>query len=244
MNIKCVEGIVLSEVNYSESSKILSVLTKDYGLISIIAKGCRNLKSKLRGVSSKFTYGNFHIYYKEKGISTLTEVDVINSFSKIMNNIDKIAYASYILDLIHQVAKDSSDEELYNLLINGLNKINDNYDEKVISLIIELKLLDFLGIMPIIDKCCVCNSTKNIITISGDSGGYLCKNCQKSEKIYSEKLVKLLRMLVLVELDKITKLDISSEVVTELTEFVDDYYSRYAGLNLKSKSFLQDLRKY
>ena len=61
MKIESVEGIVLSETNYSESSKILNVLTKEYGLIGIISKGCRNIKSKLRGVSRKLLYGTIHI---------------------------------------------------------------------------------------------------------------------------------------------------------------------------------------
>ena len=64
MKIEKVEGIVLTETNYSESSKILNVLTKEYGLIGVISKGSRNLKSKLRGVSRKLVYGTFHIYYK------------------------------------------------------------------------------------------------------------------------------------------------------------------------------------
>ena len=48
MKIESIEGIILSETNYSESSKILNVLTKEYGLIGVISKGCRNMKSKLR----------------------------------------------------------------------------------------------------------------------------------------------------------------------------------------------------
>ena len=76
MKIEEVEGIVLSETNYSESSKILNVLTPKYGLLGIMSKGCRNMKSKLRGVSRKLIYGTFHIYYKENGLSTLIEVDI------------------------------------------------------------------------------------------------------------------------------------------------------------------------
>ena len=99
MGVIKVEGIVISETNYSESSKILKVLTDEYGVISVMSKGCRNLKSKLRGVSSKFSYGTFHLHYKEKGISTLTAVDTKNSFRNILMNIDNISYATYLLDL-------------------------------------------------------------------------------------------------------------------------------------------------
>ena len=59
MKIEEVEGIILSETNYSETSKILNILTKEYGLIGVISKGCRNMKSKLRGVSRKLVLVNF-----------------------------------------------------------------------------------------------------------------------------------------------------------------------------------------
>ena len=65
MNLEEVTGIIVNETNYGETSKILNVITKEKGLISMIAKGCRNLKSPLRSVSSKLTYGKFIIYYKE-----------------------------------------------------------------------------------------------------------------------------------------------------------------------------------
>ena len=56
MTIESFEGIIISETNYSESSKILNVLTDKYGLIGIMSKGCRNIKSKLRGVSRKLIH--------------------------------------------------------------------------------------------------------------------------------------------------------------------------------------------
>ena len=48
MKIESFEGIILSETNYSESSKILNVLTDKHGLIGVMSKGCRNMKSKIR----------------------------------------------------------------------------------------------------------------------------------------------------------------------------------------------------
>ena len=73
------KGIVINEVNYGETSKILTVLTEDYGSIGIMAKGARTMKSKLRGVSQKLVYGEFSINKKDKGLSSLHEVSVVNS---------------------------------------------------------------------------------------------------------------------------------------------------------------------
>ena len=55
--------------------------------------------------------------------------------------------------------------------------------------------------------------------------------------------MKLIRMLSLVDLDKIKRIDIRDEVKREISIFIDDYYDRYAGLYLKSKEILKNYSK-
>lgn len=243
MKIQEVEGIILSETNYSESSKILNVLTDKYGQIGIISKGCRNMKSKLRGVSRKLIYGKFNVYYKENGLSTLISVDVINSFSKILMDLERISYASFIIDLTYQVIKQNDSLEIFDLLKNTLIKIEDGLNPLALTNILELKLLDYLGITPNIDSCCYCGSNKQIITLSSDAGGYICKNCYNNEPLVSEKTIKMIRMYYYVDISSISKLDVSSEVSKEINIFLDDYYDRFAGLYLKSKKFINEVSK-
>lgn len=243
MQILKTEGIIVGETNYSESSKILKVLTPELGLISVISKGCRNLKSKLRGVSSKLIYGDFHIYYKENGISTLISVDIKNTLRNTLSNIDKISYVSYVLDLAHQVYKQSNDYQIYDLLISVILKIEEGYDLEGMTCIFELKLLNYLGIKPNIDGCGICGNDKSIITISTSHGGYVCKNCYSSGKIYNAKTIQLIRMFYYVDIAKLTKLEIKKEIKKELDEFITDYYDQYSGLYLKSRTFLNNLNK-
>ena len=244
MKIEKVEGIVLTETNYSESSKILNVLTKEYGLIGVISKGSRNLKSKLRGVSRKLVYGTFHIYYKEKGLSTLIGVDVINSFPKILGDLEKISYASFILELTNQVIKENDDNEIYELLKASLTKIEEGYNPLVITNILELKYLNYLGVSPEVDSCSICGSTKDIITISSLHGGYVCRDCyQNDDIIVSDKTIKMIRLFYYVDINKITKLDVSNNISKEINTFLDDYYDRYTGIYLKSKNFIKELNK-
>jgi len=241
MKIESVEGIVISETNYSESSKILNVLTKEYGRIGIISKGCRNLKSKLRGVSRKLIYGVFHIYYKESGLSTLISVDMKESFSKTMMDLSAISYASYILELIDQVARQNEEENLFSLLSSALLKIEEGLDPLIITNIVELKALVYLGVMPNVDCCSVCGSDKAIVTLSSDKGGYICSQCYQNEALVSDKTIKLIRMFYYVDIEKITKLEVSDLAKREINQFLDDYYMRYTGLYLKSKRFIQSI---
>ena len=221
MKIESIEGIILSETNYSESSKILNVLTKEYGLIGVISKGCRNMKSKLRGVSRKLLLGTIHIYYKPNGLSTLIGVDVINSYSKTLMDLEKISYASFILDLINQVLKQTDSEEIFDLLKDTLNKLEEGLNPIALTNILELKLLDYLGVRPSIDSCAHCGSDKDIVTLSSDSGGYVCRNCYNNEPLVSDKTIKMIRMYYYVDIKNITKLDVSSEVTNEINRFLD-----------------------
>lgn len=243
MKIEKFEGIILSETNYSESSKILNVLTDKYGLIGIMSKGCRNIKSKLRGVSRKLVYGTFNVYYKEKGLSTLISIDVINSFSKTVTDLEKISYASFIIDLTYQVVKQNDSKEIYTILKNILLKLEEGLDPLVLTNILEIKLLDYLGITPNIDSCTSCGSTKQIVTLSSEHGGYICKDCYQNEPLVNEKTIKLIRMYYYVDISSISKLEVSREVTKEINTFLDDYYDRFSGLYLKSKDFIKKINK-
>lgn len=244
MKIIKVEGIVINATNYSESSKILNVYTKEYGLLGIISKGCRNIKSKLRSVSDKLVYGDFNIYYKENGLSTLISVDLKNEFSEIKKDIVKISYANYLLDLTNQILRENKTEKMYDDLINALIKINLSLNPLIITNIVELKFLEYLGVMPVIDSCTICGSEKDIVTIDGDVGGYICKNCYKNEVLVNPKTIKLLRMFYYVDISKISELNIDSINVKEINNFLEKYYDRYTGLYLKSKEMLNYINKY
>lgn len=121
--IERVEGIVLKELNYGETSKILNILTKEYGIIGVLSKGCRSVKSELCSLSAKLTYAYFSIYYKEGKLSTLKSIDLIDSFKEIRKDIMLISYAGFILELSEQVYNQSQDPLIYNLMASSLKKI-------------------------------------------------------------------------------------------------------------------------
>ena len=238
---KKIEGIIVSEYPFEESSKIINILTKD-GEYNIIAKGAKKIKSPFFAVTNKFTLGIFNIQYKEKGLSKLIDADIIYNYSTIKKDINKVSYVTYITELCLKVYKHEPSSDIYDLYLASLNKINEGYNYEVIFNILRLKLLDYLGIKPVIDRCIECGNTHNIVTISSYLGGYVCRDCYRNEKIVSPKTISLIRMLYYVDISKITKLDISKEIMKEIEEFINDYYDRYSGIYLKSKTLLDYIK--
>ena len=234
-----IEGIIIREKDYGDTSKIIDLYTKEYGIIGVICKGCKSLKSPLRSVTTKFTYGIFNIYYKENKLSTLKEVDIINNFKNIKKNINLIAYSTYLLDLSEQVYKQNNSRDIYNILIRTLIKMNDNLDPLVLTNIVEVKYLSYLGVMFDINNCSICGSS-DIITLS--SNGFICSSCRTHEKILDNKILKLIRMFYYVDIKKIDKLNISDNIKLDINEFLDNYYEKYTGLYLSSKKFLNNIK--
>ncbi len=242
--MKDVLGIILKERDYGESSKILDLFTKEYGIIGVISKGSKKVKSTLSGVSTKITYGIFHIYYKDGKLSTLTSVDIINPFVNIKKDILNISYATYLSELTLQVAKQTSAvSEIFDLLISALVKINDGYDPLVITNILELKYLNYLGVSPILDKCGSCGKVDNILTLSPYKNGLICNRCRTNEKIVNLKTIKYIRMYYYLDISKITKIEMDYKIKNEIDDFLTEYYSVHTGLYLNSKEFINELKK-
>jgi DNA repair protein RecO (recombination protein O) len=235
-----VEGIIINETSYGEMSKIINILTKE-GLIGIVCKGAKSVKSPFRSFTMSLTYGKFIIYYKENSLSTLKGVDIIDNFSTIKRDIVLTSYMSFLCDLAKQVMKQNNDENIYYILIDALKKIDEGLNPMIITNIVELKYLDYLGVGINFNSCAKCGSTHDIVTINPDIGGYVCKNCYINEIIYDEKTLKMLRMYYLVELASISDLKISDKVVSNINYFISKYYDRYTGLYLKSKKFLEEI---
>ncbi len=233
------EGIIVTETPYGESSKILNILTKDAGIIGVMAKGAKKIKSKFRSSTEKFTLGIFSVYYHENKLSTLIDVDIISPLRNIKTDIIKIGYLTYISELTYQTAKQNKNKTIYSILKSTILKIEDGLDPMIMTNILEVKMLDYLGVGFDLDRCIKCGNTTDIITLSGDSGGYLCKTCRINEPVYDEKTIKMFRLYYYVDIPSITDLKIGSVVKENINTILKDYYDRYTGLYLKSKEFLK-----
>lgn len=238
-----VTGFILNTVDYKDTSLIINLYTIEYGLIGVMGRCVKSIKNRLRTSTQKFTYGYFYIYYKEGKLSTLKDVDIINPFIHLHENIFLIGYLSYLTELFHQVYKESNEQTLFHIFINILLKMEEGLDPEVLVNIFELKCLSYLGVGIFLDGCIHCGATKDIVTISLDAGGLICRNCYHNEPLLLIKTLNLLRYFNYIDIKSIKKITIKEENKKEINLFLKDYYSKYTGMYLKSKEFINRLKK-
>lgn len=236
-----VEGFVLTETPYGETSKIINVLTREYGLIGIMCKGAKSLKNRYRVPTMKLSYSRFNIIYKENKLSTLISADVINPLKTIKSDILLVSFLTYITELTNQVIKQSNDHKIYDDFIKIILKLENGLDPVVLTNILEIKYLEYLGVLFNLDECVLCGDKKNIATFDPDKGGYICSNCLTNELIVDKKIIKMIRLYYYINIDSIKEIKVDEETKNTINKYLDLYYERYTGLYLNSKDFLKKI---
>lgn len=250
MKIIKVEGLVVGEQSYSESSKILKIFTRDYGLISVLSKGCKKPKSSLKEGSNKLIYALFDLSYKENGLSNLVGIDIIDIFKNILmdyRDLERKMYTFTIVDLTLQILPQreidkNEEKEIYDILIATIKKINEEINPRILLDIVMLKYLKFLGVLPNLDSCSFCGTTHDIVTMDSRSFGFVCRECYTNEIMVNKESLKLIRMLYYVDINKIKNLDII-EGIEDVELFIDNYYEENTGIYFNIKKKLVTLNK-
>lgn len=119
------EGVVLLRRVYGEADRILVVYSKDYGKVSLMAKGVRRLGSRKRGHVEVFSRINFSAV-SGKGMDLITEADLIDNYSVIRKSLKKATVGYYFCEVIEKVTREGEKNALlYNLLTEYLEDLVD-----------------------------------------------------------------------------------------------------------------------
>ncbi len=144
------EGIVLKRINFGEADKVVTVYSKHFGKITLLAKGMRRMTSRKRGNLEIFNQVAFFAV-KGKGMDIVTETELIDCFSLCRKELNKIAVAYQLCEMVDKLtAEGSEQEEVYELLTRYLKNLyelkpkdNSNYLGTF-----GLSLLKILGFWP------------------------------------------------------------------------------------------------
>src|SRR5690554_4052561 len=124
------EAIILSRKNYSEADRILTLYTKNYGKLTVIAKGVRKPKSRKRGALEVFTQISFSAV-KGKNMDIITEAVIMDSFDLIRDDLAKISVAYFMMEIINKTSGESEENMMvYKQLVQNLNMLQTRSDLK------------------------------------------------------------------------------------------------------------------
>ena len=100
------EGIILKRSNYGEADRILTIFTKHYGKIRVMAKGVRRLTSRKAGSLELFSQAILFLV-KGKNLDLITEAQPVNLFKAWRKDLEKVALAYYFCELVDKLTPDN-----------------------------------------------------------------------------------------------------------------------------------------
>lgn len=173
------EGIVIREMRYLDSSKILTIFTRDYGKLSVLARGVFRPKSQNTNSAVLFSRSELN-FYQGRNFFYLSSSQVLDLGYTLRTDHLKFLYASYFSELINEsVPYEDSNILLYGMFTKALGLL-DKSTHGIHSLIVafQVKLIAILGYRPELHCCISCSSTssKNW-KFSLDESGLICEKC-------------------------------------------------------------------
>lgn len=174
-------GIIIKEAVKGESNKQITVLTKEHGKVLMSVKGAKNIKSKNFAGSQLFTYGDFYAF-DGRNFKSVLQIDIIENFYGIRNDVVSLSYASYFTEVINEVIHEEMEaEDILELLLRSLLYLANNKKEpSLISRVFEIKLLQLSGFLAYQKECSRCGREfDERYFFSEEYGGMVCEGCGK-----------------------------------------------------------------
>ena len=174
-------GIVLRETEYKDADKLLEVLTKDYGRLTLKARGVRRSKSTLKSACQLLCYSEF-TFTDVRGKAVITEAAPVEQFRELRDDIELLALGSYFAQVCELVSQeDAPDDSLLSLLLNSLYALCKLHrPQRLVKGAFELRTACLAGFAPDLGGCAVCGSDAPAF-FDVANGSLLCADCKMSE---------------------------------------------------------------
>lgn len=247
MNEKIV-GIVLKQNEYRENDCILTVLTQEYGKISLVSKGVKKMTSKNAVSCMPFVVSEYIFDYQdEKTMFTLKNGSLVESNRHIQESLEKMNVAAVIAEIVEKsipqgIFDEDTNQLFFTLLSFSLRNLNNGNDNFLNLALFLAKTLEILGIAPVVDECAICGNTL-INAICIEEGGFVCEDCKKEMALESVE-VSSLKKFRLINKAQIENYDILKKFGPwdmEDCEILLKFLINHSGISLESWDFLVSL---
>lgn len=238
------EGIVLRETEYKDTDKLLTVLTREHGKITVKARGVKSGRSRSKAACQLLTFSEFTLLEKQ-GRYVITEAVPKEMFPELREDIELLYLASYFAQVTETVAQEEDAmPELLSLLLNALYALAKlKKPQKLVKAVFELRLACITGFLPDLRGCIVCgNQTPDRFNIT--QGLLQCSQC-RSEAYdgirlpLSEGTLAAMRYIASADPKRLFSFALSDAALKELNELTESYLT----MRLERGFFTLDLYK-
>ena len=220
------DGLVVRQVNYKDNDQILTVLTKEHGLMTLKARGVRSRSSRLKGACQLLAYSEFTVF-ENRGFHTIDEANAIQMFPELRTDIELLSLASYFAQVAEVLSKeDMPNPELLSLTLNALYALCRRLcTPELVKAAFELRAACLGGYTPELSGCAVCGDPEpDRFDVRG--GILCCASCSAGEGLrlpVSPGSLAAMRYLVSCDAKRLFSFRLEGRAVKELCDLAETY---------------------
>lgn len=187
MTTEKADAMVIRQADFSESSRVVTFFSREFGKLSLLAKGAKRLKGPFDAALDLLSTCRIVFIRKSSGaLGILTQAQLSRRFAPIQNDINSFYGGYYVADLLNGLTEDfDPDPGVFDLAAATLEQLGDPETQSLRAIVtFEVKLLGHIGLFPDLAACSVCgepvaNSSKMAHWVG--QGGLLCAHCRRPE---------------------------------------------------------------
>jgi DNA repair protein RecO (recombination protein O) len=236
-------ALVIRTTDWSETSRIATLWSREFGKLRVLAKGGRRLKSNFEVALDLLSVCNVVVLRKSSGgLDLLTEAQVVERFPNLKTSLPALYAAYYIAELLSEGTEDVDPHPaLFDATLAVLRDLGDAGPQTGLRLAAyELTWLHELGYSPALDACAACGrAIGGRPMFSAGAGGVVCSACaplQREKRAIMPATLKALRTLS--ESGESWHEECGQAVRAELRQLLGQYVTYRLGRRLRTLQYL------
>jgi len=237
-------GIVLKRSDYSETSKIVTIYTRDQGKVRVLAKGAKRKKSGFLGILEPLSLLEVVYIEGKRGLHTLKEAYLLEPYLRLRERLSRIAHGLFFLSLIDRTQADEDpDPKVFELLSLSLAALESVSLPENVSVVFQVRLISQFGSLPTLSSCgaCGCSLTQDAF-YDAQSGSFLCQVCRKSDRwALQQGTLRALRRLAESPFERCGRVRLSKEQRVEIARVTGTILRTAVEAELPAETVLNSL---
>ena len=240
------EGLVIKEMNVGESDRLVTLFTRDYGILKAFAPGAKNIKSKKGAATSLLTYSNI-TFVKKKDTLRITEASPIALFFSLGSDVEILALSQYFCELAYVFGENgTANPEMLRLFLNSLHFLNkEKRYPPLIKAITELRLAVLSGYSPNLIACDNCGKFEdNMMKFCLTDGSLICSECEAKPNSVNidSALLSAMRHIIYSEFSKLYSFTLSEKSADRLSDITSLYITTQSDRSFSALDFYRSVK--
>jgi DNA repair protein RecO (recombination protein O) len=238
-----VSSVLLRQRAVGEADRIVTLLTRERGKLSAIAKGVRRPRSKMAAGLQLFAHSRVQLA-AGRSLAVVTQVEPVALLYHLREDIARYAHACYVAEMVDALLEEGHpDQATFELVLETLRGLDGGGDPATLVRGFELKLLKRLGYGPEVERCASCGAEVRggRAGFSAPRGGVMCGRCVGGEgaQPLDAAALRAIRDLIRVPVQELAGRRLSRATAEELARVMRLFVDYQVGRPLRSAEFLQ-----